>query len=244
MIEPADNNLFGGDSEEFRHARAKALGLRGVRPDGGGSVEMNVCDGDEWADGSVPDVALIVGGGDCFGRGSQRSVDGGSFSVRLRRFAPRKFTESWYDIFAAGKTGPVGPFGSGGDRACGANGFPFVGRNNGDEVRFGDNLSRGKLFFIERAEGDQFRTKSGGADHARLQHAEQRYITAPLSLSGDFVAHGGGGIRRADNFILSDRLGGGVARDGEGHERGGGDPLGWVGIGGRSPGGDFQVEVV
>src|SRR5258708_39184833 len=123
------------------------------------AVAAYVGDGKEGPDRCVPYVGQFVGGGNGFARALQSCVHFGGIAFALRGGAPFVVANGLGEVVAAGASGPFGTLGCGSDGIRGADRFPFIGRNDGDELARGEALRGRELLSVQGAAGDQ-----GGAE--------------------------------------------------------------------------------
>src|SRR5258708_3358743 len=158
MIEPTNYNLFRFRSQHVRDPRTQPLRLSRMRPYSYTVIITNVGYSDERADWRVPHIRLFVGRRNCFRSFRQRGGYVGHFSAALRGCVPFISAKSFREGLATRQPSPVGPLRSGGHGARRANGFPLVGRNDGDEIALLHNFGGWKLFLVHSTNGDQGRT--------------------------------------------------------------------------------------
>ncbi len=153
----------------------------------------------------MPNVRQLVGHRNCLAGFRERSGDIGSFSAAFRGFIPLVAANRFRHILAAWKPGPFGPFCCSGNSARCTNRFPFVGREDSDEITFLHDFGGRELLFVDGANGDERRAQRCGTNHPGVKHSRQRDVTAPLRFAGDFVGNSRHGIGGAHYLTLIER---------------------------------------
>src|SRR5262249_53131164 len=122
-----------------------------MRPYGDVAIALHVRNGDERTDRSVTHVSLFVCRRKLLCSASQRGPSFSGFAFAFRGLPPLLSANRFGYVLAAGQAGPVGPLCSVRNALGCLHCFPFIRRNDRQQICLPEDFSSRKLFLVDRA---------------------------------------------------------------------------------------------